>query len=93
MKLSTLKFDDLSLVQLKALYDRVRLLLSKRIEDEKCKLDATLESISKGSSPPKRSRRNYPQVLPKYQNPGGRSQTWAGRGRTPNWVLAQLKAG
>lgn len=30
---------------------------------------------------------------PKYANPDDSSQTWTGRGRKPNWVIAALKAG
>jgi DNA-binding protein H-NS len=29
----------------------------------------------------------------KYANPDDRSQTWTGRGRKPNWVIARLKKG
>ena len=30
---------------------------------------------------------------PKYANPADPSQTWTGRGRKPNWVIAALDAG
>jgi DNA-binding protein H-NS len=29
----------------------------------------------------------------RYENPADRSQTWTGRGRKPNWVIAGLKKG
>lgn len=29
----------------------------------------------------------------KYANPDDRSETWTGRGRKPNWLLAKLKKG
>ncbi len=29
----------------------------------------------------------------KYANPDDRSQTWTGRGRKPNWLVARLKKG
>lgn len=29
----------------------------------------------------------------KYANPDNRSETWTGRGRKPNWLLAKLKKG
>jgi len=29
----------------------------------------------------------------KYRNPEDRSQTWTGRGRKPNWLIAELEAG
>jgi DNA-binding protein H-NS len=38
-------------------------------------------------------RRPYPEVVPKYRNPERPSETWAGRGKTPRWLAAQLKSG
>ena len=32
-------------------------------------------------------------TAPKYANPEDPSQTWAGRGRKPNWLVAKLKKG
>ena len=32
-------------------------------------------------------------VAPKYRNPENRSETWAGRGLTPRWLAAAIKAG
>ena len=45
-----------------------------------------------GSSPQRRTRK-YPPVLPKYQNPSDPSETWAGRGKQPRWLVAQLTTG
>lgn len=39
------------------------------------------------------ARRKYPPVLPKFENPSDPSETWAGRGKQPRWLVAQLKAG
>jgi DNA-binding protein H-NS len=41
----------------------------------------------------KREKRAYPKVLPKYRNPKKRSETWAGRGKQPRWLVAQLRSG
>jgi DNA-binding protein H-NS len=30
---------------------------------------------------------------PKYRNPKNRSETWAGRGRMPLWLAAEIKKG
>jgi DNA-binding protein H-NS len=38
-------------------------------------------------------RRPYPPVVPKYRNPERPSETWAGRGKKPRWLAAQLKSG
>jgi DNA-binding protein H-NS len=33
------------------------------------------------------------RVIPKYSNPAKPSETWAGRGKKPRWLTAQLKSG
>ena len=38
-------------------------------------------------------RRPYPPVSPKYRNPDQPSETWAGRGKRPRWLVKQLKSG
>ena len=38
-------------------------------------------------------RRRYPPVFPKFRNPDDPSETWAGRGKQPRWLAAQLKSG
>jgi len=107
MNLNTSKLESLSVDELSSLYDRVGLVLTKRIESERRKLDETLVSLRKGSVPERSSvrraarlpvskkgqRRKYPPVRPKYRNPADRSETWAGRGKQPRWLVAQLKAG
>jgi len=42
---------------------------------------------------PSTARRPYPAVVPKYRNPDRPSETWAGRGKKPRWLAAQLKSG
>jgi DNA-binding protein H-NS len=34
-----------------------------------------------------------PPVLPRYRNPARPTETWAGRGRRPQWLTVQLKSG
>jgi DNA-binding protein H-NS len=48
-------------------------------------------STREGKAPP--GRRPYPKVTPKYRNPKNHSETWAGRGKQPRWLTAQLRAG
>lgn len=50
---------------------------------------AAKSSNAKSSTP----RRPYPAVAPKYRNPERPSETWAGRGKKPRWLAAQLKSG
>jgi DNA-binding protein H-NS len=42
---------------------------------------------------PEPGRRPYPSVPPKYRNPNQPSETWAGRGKQPRWLVAQLRSG
>jgi DNA-binding protein H-NS len=58
------------------------------------KRSGTKSSRSKSSrTKALRARRPYPVVVPKYRNPERPSETWAGRGKTPRWLTAQLKSG
>jgi DNA-binding protein H-NS len=50
-------------------------------------------SRAKSSAKRSTARRPYPTVFPKYRNPERPSETWAGRGKTPRWLTAQLKSG
>jgi len=36
---------------------------------------------------------DLPRPAPKYRNPLNAEQTWVGRGRKPNWLIAQLQQG
>ena len=45
------------------------------------------------TSSTERPQRTYPKVPPKYQNPDDPSQTWAGRGTKPRWVIEMLDDG
>ena len=38
-------------------------------------------------------KRKTGKVPPKYQNPDNKAETWTGRGRKPNWLVAQLDNG
>jgi DNA-binding protein H-NS len=38
-------------------------------------------------------RGNGKLSVPKYANPDDPSQTWTGRGRKPNWLVAKVKKG
>jgi DNA-binding protein H-NS len=58
------------------------------LEDRLRKLGSAVTSVDR-----KRARRPYPKVLPKYRNPKNRSETWAGRGKQPLWLKAQLRSG
>ena len=106
MKLGKFNLPSLSIDDLWALHEEVGAALSKKIAAEKRELEERLAKLNRGligRSAVKRAalqiaggvrvRRAYPPVLPKFQNPADASETWAGRGKQPRWLVAQLKAG
>jgi DNA-binding protein H-NS len=92
-----MKDSDLRLMtvdELWLLHQEIASILVGKLSDEKAQLDRRLQQISSihdRTNPP--GRRPYPRVYPKYRNPGNPGETWAGRGKQPRWVAAQLKAG
>jgi DNA-binding protein H-NS len=88
---------SMSADELWSLHEQVSSMLTRKMEEEKAKLEERLRKIVYSSHttvvPIRRLRRPYRNVLPKYQNPENSTETWSGRGRQPRWVQAQLKAG
>jgi DNA-binding protein H-NS len=86
--------ESISLDELWALHEDVSALLVKKITAEKLELELRLSQLrGKSDTEENVSRRPYPKVLPKYQNPAEPSETWSGRGKQPKWISAQLKSG
>ena len=95
----------LSIDQLWELHEQVGTLLAERINAEKVQLEERLAKLNRHVATDRkvlaasvqvgerRRRRKYPPVLPKFRNPSDTSQTWAGRGKQPRWLVTQLKAG
>src|SRR6185437_10970571 len=69
--------------------------LSRKMAAEKSMLEERLRKLGFAGDGLRinRARRPYPKVLPKYRNPNNPSQTWAGRGKRPRWLRAQLRSG
>jgi DNA-binding protein H-NS len=78
---------SMSVDQLWSLHERIVSVLTRKISAEKARLDERLRKVTS------HARRPYPQVFPKYRNPAEPSETWAGRGKKPRWLTAQLKSG
>ena len=88
-------FRSLSVDELWALHEELSSVLAARLADEKAVLEKRLrqlnsESMNGGFA---RTKRPYPQVVPKYRNPEQPAETWSGRGKQPRWLTAQLKSG
>ena len=106
VKLSKFNLPSLSIDELWGLHEEVGALLSKKITEEKRELEERLAKLNRSLASDKTVvsraaqiggrrpiRRKYPPVLPKFQNPSDPTETWAGRGKQPRWLVAQLKAG
>jgi DNA-binding protein H-NS len=83
-ELDRLSTDDLWLLHLE-----ITELLQQKIQTEKLELEKRLRRLQT----PVPGRRPYPPVSPKYRNPDQPSETWAGRGKRPRWLVAQLGSG
>jgi DNA-binding protein H-NS len=89
--------ESMSIDKLWALHEKITSTLAKRITAEKARLEKRLSQLKQASNADGKSvghaRRPYPRVFPKYKNPERPSETWAGRGRQPRWLSAQLRSG
>ena len=102
--LDTMDFAPMSIDELWKLLETVDAVLAKKIAAEMIALERYLwrlvpaaDIVQRGSQKPLKAadtgRRPYPPVLPKYRNPTRPSETWAGRGKQPQWLTAQLESG
>ena len=83
------ELDRMSTDDLWSLHVEVAQVLQQRIQQEKLRLEERLKLLQT----PVSGRRPYPPVRPKYRNPDQPSETWAGRGKRPRWLVAKLKSG
>jgi DNA-binding protein H-NS len=84
-----------SVDELWALHEQVVDILSSKIAEEKARLEKRLSELrlQNAATLGAPAKRPYPPVLPKYRNPVRASETWAGRGKQPRWLVAALKKG
>jgi len=86
--------ESMTVDQLWDLHELVVAELSHKIAAEKTLLEDRLRKLESAvTNGARRERRPYPKVFPKYRNPKNRGETWAGRGKQPRWLAAQLKGG
>lgn len=91
--------ENLSFSELIQLQEDVAVLIKKTEKSEKADLRKQMEALAKKSGftfdeiamESKISKKA--KVKPKYANPNDPAQTWAGRGRKPKWVVAELLSG
>jgi DNA-binding protein H-NS len=88
-------FKSMSTDMLWALHAEITAVLTSRLSAEKRQLEQRLRQLQSDASEGnvRRERRPYPRVFPKFRNPDQPLETWAGRGKQPRWLTAQIGAG
>ena len=96
--------DKMTYAELRELRDRVDAAMIEAQASEKRALRGKMEALAAESGfsvselvgskrGPKKGAIKGSKVAAKYRNPKDASQTWAGRGRQPLWLVAALKRG
>jgi DNA-binding protein H-NS len=90
-------FESMSADQLWTLHEKITATLVAKLTAEKAQIDQRLSELNQGVGSKTDGahivRRPYPKVFPKFQNPARPFETWAGRGKKPRWLTAQLNSG
>jgi DNA-binding protein H-NS len=93
MSMKRYDLKSMSTHELSILYDKIAAILTEKIVARKRVLEDCLKRIPGERTGEAARPRAYPTVLPKFRNPDNMSETWAGRGKKPRWLSAQLKSG
>lgn len=95
-----MNLDKLSLTDLVELERKVKAAISSARERERIEVKAKVEELLRSSGfaleelfSRGRGGAKGKVVAPKYANPENPSETWTGRGRKPNWLVARLNKG
>jgi DNA-binding protein H-NS len=83
--------SEKSVDELWTLHEQIVGVLAVKMREEKAVLEKRLKELNQQGEA--QVKRPYPTVLPKYRNPADPSETWAGRGKKPRWIVAALKKG
>lgn len=98
--MAAVNVERMTLKQIEELESRIARVKSQARESSKTDLKDKIDRLIDGSGftifelyglASKGRRRS--KSAPKYANPDARTQTWTGRGRKPNWLVARLKKG
>lgn len=85
--------QSMSIDELWELHERIVAELGSKMATERDMLEKRLRQLKVADSGLNREKRPYPKVHPKYRNPKNHEETWAGRGKQPRWLMAQLRSG
>jgi DNA-binding protein H-NS len=69
--------------------------IGKILSSKAGQLQSQLAALGLGATPRGKRRVSLKgrKVAAKYRNPKNRSETWAGRGAMPRWMVAAIRAG
>jgi len=82
----------MSIEKLSKLKSQVESALAAKVAETRRMLESELAKLSGGSGRAGRGGARG-KVAPKYRNPDNPSETWAGRGLKPLWLVAAMKGG
>src|SRR5215475_7949377 len=86
----------MSIAELSKLKDQIDSILRSKVTDQRQTLKVELDRLSRFSTSllhPKGLRGARGPAAPKYRNPENPSETWAGRGLRPRWLVAAMRGG
>jgi DNA-binding protein H-NS len=95
---TTMNLKSMSIDRLMGLRQKVDAALDSKVVEQRRTLESELSKLTRfqgGAARLKLSGRGALRgaVAPKYRNPENPSETWAGRGLKPRWLMAAIKAG
>jgi DNA-binding protein H-NS len=89
--------NSMSIAELSKLQDQLDSILRTKVADERQSLKTKLDGLSRFSTSMLHPKGLRPgargPVAPKYRNPENPSETWAGRGLKPRWLVAAMRGG
>jgi DNA-binding protein H-NS len=97
--MAAVNIERMTLKQIEDLEAKIAKAKSNARETNKAELKAKIDKLLEGSDFTIaelygfKTKKGRGKSSAKYVNPDDPSQTWTGRGRKPNWLLAKLKKG
>jgi DNA-binding protein H-NS len=92
--------EKMTLKQIEDLEGRIATVKAKVADATKAEVKAKIDALLKNSGftiadlyPQAGKGRGRGKSVAKFVNPEDSSQTWTGRGRKPNWLVARIKKG
>ena len=87
------QLDKMPLKELTALHAKIQEAIDEKRVSERHEMRAKMEELARASGFSVaelfgRKGKNGSKGVAKYRNPKDPSQTWTGRGRRPNWMVA-----